>query len=161
MKLKSKITNNQSSLIDNQSKRPSTTVEIALQIHSILTNKPNFMRFSPENDDLTKNKPNSNQFVERAKLMQSVYLQRIMKIYANMGKKNKANSKPISMHITLKTKPKQTQFQDLILPQKAKINHNLLPIALFPLTSSTVPDYNRVFSQISCSQRTLFERSWK
>jgi len=37
----------------------STTVEIALQIHSILTNKPNFMRFSPENDDFTKNKPNS------------------------------------------------------------------------------------------------------
>jgi len=38
----------------------STTVEIALQIHSILTNKPNFPRFSPKNDDLTKNKPNSN-----------------------------------------------------------------------------------------------------
>jgi len=36
----------------------STNVEIALQISSILTNKPNFMRFSPENDDLTKNKPN-------------------------------------------------------------------------------------------------------
>jgi len=39
----------------------STNVEIALQIHSILTNKPNFMRFSPENDDLTKNKPNLSQ----------------------------------------------------------------------------------------------------
>jgi len=39
----------------------STNVEIALQIHSILTNKPNFVRFSPENDDLTKNKPNLSQ----------------------------------------------------------------------------------------------------
>jgi len=90
---------------------PSTTVEIALQIHSILTNKPNFMRFSPENDDLTKNKPNSNpiqtqfkpnsnpiqsQFTGRPKLMQSVYIQRIMKKNANMGQKNKPNSKPIS-----------------------------------------------------------------
>jgi len=66
-KLESQITNNQSSLIDNQSKRPSTTVEIALQIHSILTNKANFMRFSPENDDLTKNKPNSNPIYRKAK----------------------------------------------------------------------------------------------
>ena len=32
MKLESQITNNHSSLIDNQSKRPSTTVEKALQI---------------------------------------------------------------------------------------------------------------------------------
>jgi len=64
-----------------------------------MQNKPNFPHFSPENDDLTKNKANSNpiqtQFVERAKLMQSVYLQRIMKIYANMAKKNKPNSNPI------------------------------------------------------------------
>ena len=53
------------------------------------------MRFSPENDDLTKNKPNSNpiqtQFDERPKLMQSVYIQRIMKKNAAMGPKNKPN----------------------------------------------------------------------
>jgi len=61
MKLESQITNNHSSLIDNQSKRPSTTVEIALQISPFMQNKPNFMRFSPENDDLTKNKPNLSQ----------------------------------------------------------------------------------------------------
>ncbi len=30
------------------------------QIHSILTNKPNFPHFSPKNEDLMKNKPNSN-----------------------------------------------------------------------------------------------------
>jgi len=77
---------------------PSTNVEIALQIHSILTNKPNFPHFSPKNDDFTKNKPNSNpiqtQFDERAKLMQSLYLQRIMKKYANMGQKKQTQNKP-------------------------------------------------------------------
>jgi len=57
MKLEPQITNNQSSLIDNHLKR-STTVEIALQIRPFMQNKANFMRFSPENDDLTKNKPN-------------------------------------------------------------------------------------------------------
>jgi len=80
MKLESQITNNQSSLIDNQSKRPSTTVEIALQIHSILTNKPkvkyakiNVSSFVTSNyvhvgqlviqtnkANQTQNKPNSN-----------------------------------------------------------------------------------------------------
>jgi len=76
----------------------STTVEIALQIHSFLTNKPNFMRFSPENDDLTKNKPNSKpiqtQFDERPKLMQSVNIQRIMKKNANMGYEKQSQNKP-------------------------------------------------------------------
>jgi hypothetical protein len=37
-----------------------------------MQNKPNFMRFSPENDDFTKNKaknkPNSNPIVERVKM---------------------------------------------------------------------------------------------
>jgi len=79
-------------------RHPSTTVEIALQIHSILTNKPNFPRFSPENDDLTKNKPNSNpiqsQFDERPKLMQSIYIQRIMKKNADMGQKKQTQFKP-------------------------------------------------------------------
>jgi len=67
-------------------------------LFSILTNKPNFMRFSPENDDLTKNKPNSNpiqsQFDERPKLMQSVYIQRIMKKNADMGPKKQTQNKP-------------------------------------------------------------------
>ncbi len=40
---------------------PSTTVENSLQIHSFMQNKADFMRFSPENDDLTKNKPNLSQ----------------------------------------------------------------------------------------------------
>jgi len=69
-----------------------------------MQNKPNFTRFSPENDDLTKNKPNSkpiqSQFNERPKLMQSVYIQRITKKNTDMGPKKqtqfKANSKPIS-----------------------------------------------------------------
>jgi len=82
----------------------STFVEIALQIHSILTNKPNFMRFSPENDDLTKNKPKTNpiqtQFPERPKLMQSVYIKRIKRKMRIWAKKNKPKTNPI-----------QSQFQ--------------------------------------------------
>ncbi|MBW2334094.1 MAG: hypothetical protein JRF06_03190, partial [Deltaproteobacteria bacterium] len=77
---------------------PSTTVEIALQIHSILTNKPNFPHFSPKNDDFTKNKPNSKpiqtQFDERPKLMQSLYSQGIMKENADMGQKKQTQFKP-------------------------------------------------------------------
>jgi len=46
-----------------------------------------------------KTNPIQTQFTERAKLMQSVYLQRIKKKNADMGQKNKA-----------KTKPKQTQL---------------------------------------------------
>ena len=44
-----------------------------------------------------ENKPNSNPIAERVKLMQSVYLQRIMKKNADRGYE--------------KTKPKQTQFK--------------------------------------------------
>jgi hypothetical protein len=44
-----------------------------------------------------KNKPNSNPIAKRVKLMQSLFLQRIMKKIAAMGYE--------------KTKPKQTQFK--------------------------------------------------
>jgi len=52
-------------------------------------------------DDFTvqKNKPNSNPIYQRAKLMQSVYLQRIMKKYADKRYE--------------KTKPKQTQSKPM------------------------------------------------
>jgi len=46
---------------------------------------------------LVKTNPIQTQFAERVKLMQSVYLQRIMKKNADMGYE--------------KTKPKQTQFK--------------------------------------------------
>jgi len=46
---------------------------------------------------LGENKPNSNPIAERVKLMQSLYLQRIMKKNADRGYE--------------KTKPKQTQFK--------------------------------------------------
>ncbi len=46
---------------------------------------------------LGENKPNSNPIAERVKLMQSVYLQRIMKKNAAKGYE--------------KTNPKQTQFK--------------------------------------------------
>ena len=90
------------------------------------------------------------------------------------GQKNKANSnpiKPISKPIKANSKPKQTQFKPNLSrrnPEQSRIKHpqiakkkNFLPIALFPLTSSTARYYNRGFSQISCSQRTPIERSWK
>ena len=55
--------NNQLSLIDNHLKRPSTLVERTLQIHLFMQNKPNFLHFSPENEDCaakqTQFKPNS------------------------------------------------------------------------------------------------------
>jgi len=53
----------------------------------IQTNKPN----------LTQNKPNSNpiqtQFDERPKMMQSIYIQRIMKKIAAMGQKKQTQFK--------------------------------------------------------------------
>jgi hypothetical protein len=60
------MTNNQSSLIDNQLEMPSTPVENIRQIRLFLQNKPNFPHFSPENEDCakkqTQNKPNQSQF---------------------------------------------------------------------------------------------------
>jgi len=63
-----------------------------------------------------KNKPNSNPICQRVKLMQSVYLQRIMKKNADKGYE--------------KTKPKQTQFpkvpkrtQTLFYKRIMKMNH--------------------------------------
>ena len=41
------------------------------------------------------------------------------------------------------------------------IKHNYLPMALFPLTSSTARDYNEVFCLMSCLERTPNERVWK
>ncbi len=55
---------------------------------------------------LGQSKPNSNPISERVKLMQSVYLQRIMKKNAALGYE--------------KTKPKQTQFL-----QRPKMNINI------------------------------------
>jgi len=88
MKLESQITNNHSSIIDNQSKRPSTSVEIALQIHSILTNKPNVkyakininayitmscvslghLVIQTNKPNLSQNKANSNPICRKAKI---------------------------------------------------------------------------------------------
>jgi len=83
----------------------STTVEIALQIHSILTNKPKVkyakiilniyitMRYKKMDTWLfrqtkpkqTQLKPKQSQFDERPKLMQSVHIQRIKKKNVAMG----------------------------------------------------------------------------
>jgi len=76
---------------------PSTSVENPLQISYFLCKT---------NPIQTQFKPNSNPIAERVKMMQSMYLQWIMKKNAYMGYK--------------KTKPKQTQF-----PQRAKLMQSL------------------------------------
>jgi hypothetical protein len=50
-------------------------------------------------------------------------------------------------------------FKDLC--QCNWIKHNSLPVALFPLTSSTARDYNEIFCLMSCLERTPSERVWK
>ena len=99
---------------------PSTSVESALQISpfyakqtqsQVCQNQPKLLydKYICKNGHLVirKNKAKTNpikaktnpiqtQFNERPKLMQSVYLQMIMKKYANMGQKNKAKTNPIS-----------------------------------------------------------------
>ena len=50
-------------------------------------------------------------------------------------------------------------FKDLC--QCNCIKHNSLPVALFPLTSSTARDYNEIFCLMSCLERTPSERVWK
>jgi len=88
---------------------PSTTVEDSLQIGYFMQNKPNFQdvqmnvsifsQMAYENKSnwtLGENKPKTNPICQRVKLMQSVYLQRILKKNADKGYE--------------KTKPKQTQF---------------------------------------------------
>jgi len=104
---------------------PSTLVEKALQIHSILTNKPkvkyakinvnSFLAMRYENMDIwlfrqtkpikAKTNPIQTQFDERPKLMQSAYIQRIMKKNAAMGPKKqsqfKSNSNPICRKVAI------------------------------------------------------------
>ena len=70
MKLESNKNNNQSTcaigIINNQSTIPSTPVENVRQIRLFLQNKPNFPRFSTNNEDFTKKqtqfKPKQTQF---------------------------------------------------------------------------------------------------
>ena len=135
MKLEPQITNNHSSLIDNQSKRRSTTVENSLQIHPFYAKQTQFHAFFAL----------KRRFHEKTKPIQTQFKPNLTQNKANLSQ----------------NKPNQSQFQHLIHSQKATVMHNFFPKALFPLTSSTARDYNGVFSQISCSQRTPIERSWK
>jgi hypothetical protein len=75
----------------------------------------------------------------------------------------------------MKNKPNQSQFvfftgenaefAELLLfkdlCQCNSIKHNSLPVALFPLTSSSAGDYNEIFCLMSCLERTPSERVWK
>ncbi len=57
--------------------------------------KPNQTQFKPiSRPNKAKTNPIQTQFVERAKLMQSVYLQRIMKKNASMGHEKQSQFKP-------------------------------------------------------------------
>jgi len=51
---------------------------------------------SQTNPIKAKTKPIQTQFIERAKLMQTQYIQRIMKKNAAMGYKKQTQTKPIS-----------------------------------------------------------------
>ncbi|MHC4583793.1 MAG: hypothetical protein ACYS3N_04650, partial [Planctomycetota bacterium] len=51
----------------------STPVENSLQIRLFMQNKPNFIRFSPENADFTKNKPNSKPIQTQTKPILAQY----------------------------------------------------------------------------------------
>jgi len=109
----------------------STTVEIALQISSILTNKPK-VKYAKINVSsyfargyvhaghlvIQTNKANSNpikaktnpiqtQLSKGQKMMQSVYLQRIMKKYAAMDYEKQSQNKPnLSRH-----SPERSRFK--------------------------------------------------
>ncbi len=89
--------------------RSSTSVEDSLQIGPFMQNKPNFRKSQMnvnsynttdyENiSDWTigQNKPNSNPIYQRVKLMQSVYLQRIMKKMRLRAMKKQSQYKPNS-----------------------------------------------------------------
>jgi len=49
----------------------------------------------------------------------------------------------------------------LFTSARVRIEHNYSPRVVFPLTSSTAPDYNTVFSDLSVLERTLNERVWE
>ncbi len=82
-----------------------------------------------------QNKPNSNPIAERVKLMQSLYLQRIMNKNAAKGYE--------------KTKPKQTQFQ-----KEPKMNANVFITKDYENETALRPQKNKPKqSQFLCPQR--------
>jgi len=94
MKLESQITNNHSSLIDNQSKRRSTTVENSLQITPFYAKQSQFWKCQKQHKHFCNNEIRKNgQLVIQTKQTQ----------FKSNKAKNKPNSNPI--------KPKQTQFK--------------------------------------------------
>jgi hypothetical protein len=94
MKLESQITNNHSSLIDNQSKRRSTTVENVRQIHPFYAKQTQFEGGPNEHKHYCSNEIRNFRHFDGPK---------------NKAKTNpiKANSNPIQSQF----KPKQTQFK--------------------------------------------------
>ncbi|MBA7669086.1 hypothetical protein ES703_77214 [subsurface metagenome] len=72
-----------------------------------------------------KNKPNSKPICQRAKLMQSVYLQRIMKKNADRGYE--------------KTKPKQTQYKPKTNPIQTQFFQKSVYFSVLNFTFSSFP----------------------
>jgi hypothetical protein len=74
--------------------------------------------------------------------------------------KNKANQSQFVFFTAEKAEfAELLLFKDLC--QCNWIKHNYLPVALFPLTSSTARDYNEILCLMSCLERTPSERVWK
>ncbi len=112
----------------------------------------------------------SNPIAERVKLMQSLYLQRIMKKKADKGyEKTNPISEMAKMNANIfitkdyeneppsgpeKTNPNKPKFRTLF-PLTAR------PVRKKTLSSNGARDYNGIFSLISFFQRTPIERSWK
>jgi len=118
------IINSKSSIINRKGLR-STPVENVRQIHSFMQNKPNvkyaqinlnsYMTSKYEKLDtwlFRKTKPIQTQLPKGQKLMQSLYLQRIMKKYADWGYE--------------KTNPIQTQSKPILKRQTGQTPEPLI-----------------------------------
>jgi hypothetical protein len=91
-----------------------------------------------------QNKPNTNPTKANLLDTQMNVSSILTKDYENVPLRRRGENKP-------NTNPIQTQSQYLTYPQRAK-KKNYLPMALFPLTSSTARDYNEIFSRLSISR---------
>jgi hypothetical protein len=111
-----------------------TLVKNPLQIAPFMQNKPNFRKAKMNVSAVNTNGYENNRLRRR--------------------RENKPNSKPIKANKIPKQtqyKPNQTQFQTgHLLVNRTK--HNYLPVALFPLKSSTARHYNEIFSRLSISR---------
>jgi len=124
-----------------------------------MQNKPNFQKsqmnvniylqtaYENKRDwTLGQNKPKTNPIAERVKLMQSVYLQRIMKKNAAKGYE--------------KTKPKQTQFTKSANERKLLCNKGLQKKDNFAVRKNK-PNSNPISSKAKMSENSLLANDYE